>query len=69
MLELVDVLCEWWCELWCGGVSFGRSFVNGGGRDGGANDGGGIEPIAGLACIANGENVSMLWLDQYYVSK
>jgi hypothetical protein len=39
------------------------SFVSGGGREGGANDGGGIEPIAGLAGIANGENVSIF----YYV--
>lgn len=38
------------------------SFVNGGGRDGGANDGGGIEPGIGLAGIANGENVSIIFI-------
>ena len=43
------------CGLWVG-VSFGRSLVRGGGREGGANDGGGIEPIAGLCGIAKGEN-------------
>lgn len=41
----------------CGGVSFGLSFVSGGGSDGGGWDGGGIssEPMAGLCGVVNGE--------------
>ena len=48
---------EWW-----GGVSFGRSFVSGGGNEGGGWDGGGMrsEPSAGLCGVwVNGEYCSI----------
>jgi len=46
---------ELWCdEEWC------SPELGGGGRDGGAKEGGGIELMAGLCGIVNGENWSIL---------
>lgn len=54
-----------------GGVSFGRSLVDGGGNDGGGRDGGGMSKdpaIAGLGVIPNGENCeSILENKKYFI--